>query len=396
MKISKDCAICNKKLKNFLDLGAHPCADSFLKKKNSAKKLKKYPLIVGYCTCNHLTAVYKVSSFERYKKNDYSYTSDNSKVSRAHFENMAKQITKEFRINKDSKIIEIGSNDGTFLKNIEKYSGAQVLGIDPADFISKQAKKKGLASLNVFFDIKNAKNISDDFGKFDILYGANVFNHIESPKNFLNACKKVLKSNGTIILEVPDLNSLLNEGGFDTIYHEHRQYFSIESLRKVFNSVNLKIYKFQKISYMSGSLRIFSKNIEKKTVNISKKFNYDRFNKFKTKIPKIKENILNFIENNKVKNKAIVCLGAATKGNTLLNYCKLNDKNIKYIYDVTPEKINKYAPGSGIKVIKERKIKKNEAVIILPWNITNYLHKKLLHKNHISYTSISKIIKKLK
>ena len=147
---------------------------------------------------------------------------------------------------------------------------------------------------------------------------------------------------------------------------------------------------------MSGSLRIFSKNIKKKTVNISKKFNYDRFNKFKTYVPKVKEEILNFIENNKVQNKAIICIGAATKGNTLLNYCKLNDKNIKYIYDITPEKINKYTPGSGIKIIKEREIKKNEAVIILPWNITNYIRKKLLHKNHVSYTSISKIVKNLK
>ena len=142
MKISKKCSICNKKLKNFFDLGAHPCADTFLKKKNSAKKLKRYPLIVGYCTCNHLTSVYKVSPFERYKKNDYSYTSNNSLVSRAHFENIAKQISKEFRINKDSKIIEIGSNDGTFLRNIEKYSDAQVLGIDPSDIMSQKAKKK--------------------------------------------------------------------------------------------------------------------------------------------------------------------------------------------------------------------------------------------------------------
>ena len=98
MKNSK-CTICKKKLSYILDLGLHPCADTFLKNKNIAKKLKKYPLQVGFCSCNHLTSIYKISPSERYTKYNYSYTSDNSPVSRNHFKNIARIIVKKFKLN---------------------------------------------------------------------------------------------------------------------------------------------------------------------------------------------------------------------------------------------------------------------------------------------------------
>ena len=87
--MKKKCNICNKKFIDFLSLGKHPCADTFLKTKRQAKSLKKYPLVVGFCKCSHLTTIYPVPKYERYEKYDYSYTSDNSPVSRTHFKNIA-------------------------------------------------------------------------------------------------------------------------------------------------------------------------------------------------------------------------------------------------------------------------------------------------------------------
>ena len=115
------CNICKNKFKTYLNLGKHPCADSFLSNKNLAKKIKKYPLIVGYCNCHHLTAIHKISEHQRYNKFDYSYTSSNSPVSLEHFKNIAKKICKNFAIKKNSKVLEIASNDGTFLYFIRKW-----------------------------------------------------------------------------------------------------------------------------------------------------------------------------------------------------------------------------------------------------------------------------------
>ena len=234
MKKLEKCAICDKKFKRILSLGYHPCADTFVKDRKIAINLKRYLLEVGFCECNHLTSINKVSPFERYKKNNYSYTSNNSPVSLSHFNNMAKNMVKEFNITSKNSILEIGSNDGTFLKNIKDLSKANVLGIDPSDYMCKIASKKGIKTLNKFFNYQSSKSIEKKYGKFDFLYGANVFNHIDDPENFLKGCKLITKPKGKIILEVPDLDSLFNGVGFDTIYHEHRHYFSKKSLFTIF------------------------------------------------------------------------------------------------------------------------------------------------------------------
>ena len=245
MQKLENCIICNKKFKRILSLGEHPCADTFVNNRKLAKNLKKYPLEVGFCECNHLTSINKVSGFERYRKNNYSYTSNNSPVSLTHFKNIAKKIINDLNITSNSKAIEIGSNDGTFLKYIKDLSKAYVLGIDPSDNMCRIAKKKGVKSLNKFFNYQTSQLIKKNYGKFDFLYGANVFNHVDDPENFLKGCKLVTKPNGKIILEVPDLELLFQSVGFDTIYHEHRNYFSKMSLLKIFKKSNLEIINFE-------------------------------------------------------------------------------------------------------------------------------------------------------
>ncbi len=118
--INKKCPICKKKKLHILNLGLHPCADTFVENQKIAKNLKRFPLIVGFCVCNHITSVYKISPQERYTKYNYSYSSDNSPVSKRHFYYISKIIINEFNLKPKNAIIEIGSNDGTFLNCIKK------------------------------------------------------------------------------------------------------------------------------------------------------------------------------------------------------------------------------------------------------------------------------------
>jgi 2-polyprenyl-3-methyl-5-hydroxy-6-metoxy-1,4-benzoquinol methylase len=385
---NKKCVICKRNFLHIINLGTHPCADTFLKNQKNAKKLMRYPLKTGYCSCNHLTSIHKVSPNERYTKYNYSYTSGNSPVSRNHFANIAKIITKKYKLNAANSIIEIGSNDGTFLKCIKKTTSLNILGVDPSRFMSAIAIKRGIRTYANFFNIKNSKIIQKKFGKFDLLYAANLLNHIDEPDNFLKSCNTVLKDNGTIILEVPDLDSLIKTCGFDTIYHEHRQYFSTHSIEKVLNRNRYKILSIEKINYMSGSLRVFARKIsmseniiktKESTMLQKKKFIYNFLN-FKKKIFLVRNEILKFIKKFKKNDKIIIGIGAATKGNTLLNFCGIDDKDLKCIIDNSPYKINKFTPGSGIPIVNERKLKNFDAAIILPWNITQYLYKKFLKK----------------
>ena len=396
--MKKKCNICNKKFIDFLSLGKHPCADTFLKTKKQAINLKKYPLVVGFCKCSHLTSIHPVPRYERYEKYDYSYTSDNSPVSRKHFKNVANAILKKHKINNNSFVVEAGSNDGTFLSEIKKTSNAKVLGVDPSNNIAQIAKRRKINTLVSYFDHQTSKKIQKLYGKADVFYGANVFNHVDDNINFLDGINVLLKENGLLVLEVPDLKSLIFKTGFDTIYHEHRHYYSEKSIAKILKKKNFKVIKIQKINYMAGSLRVFARKDNSKLKKITEfsSVNLIQFRNFKKKI-KLAIREINFFVNKNLKNKEKVYgIGAATKGNTLLNCCGFDETKIKFILDKSKYKINKFTPGSAIKIIKEKKNLNFKAAIILPWNITSHLLKKFSKKKKIMYTSIPKVINKLK
>jgi len=191
--VKKKCKICNEKFLDFINLGKHPCADTFLKNKKLSKNLNKVSLKVGFCKCSHLTAIFPVPQKERYQRYDYSYTSDNSPVSRSHFKQIAKNICKKYNLNNDSLVIEAGSNDGTFLKEITNYSKSKILGIDPSHNINILANKKNIPTLTDFFNFKTSEKIKKNIGRADIFYGANVFNHVDDNLDFLDGAYNILK-----------------------------------------------------------------------------------------------------------------------------------------------------------------------------------------------------------
>ena len=394
--MKKKCKICNEKFLDFINLGKHPCADTFLKNQKLSKNLKKVSLKVGFCKCSHLTAIFPIPQKERYQRYDYSYTSDNSPVSRSHFKEIAKNICKKYNLNNDSLVIEAGSNDGTFLKEITNYSKSKIFGIDPSRNINILANKKNIPTLTDFFNFKTSEKIKKKIGKADIFYGANVFNHVGDNLDFLDGVYNTLKDDGKLILEVPDLNSLIQKVGFDTIYHEHRHYYSEKSLEKILKIKNFNIIKIEKINYMAGSIRVYAhKTINKKKKIKLSKVNLREFLVFKKKIKLVIKLMKKFVINNINKKVKVYGIGAATKGNTLLNCCNFNEKKIISILEKSKYKIGKFTPGSGIKIIDEKGHYYKSAYVILPWNITRHLKKKFEKNKKTKYISIQEIIKKI-
>ena len=210
---------------------------------------------------------------------------------------------------------------------------------------------------------------------------------MDDVQDFLCGANILLKSSGNLILEVPDLNSLIEKIGFDTIYHEHRHYFSENSINKILNKNGFYINNIEKIKYMSGSLRVFASKNKKNKIKL-RKITLNQFKKFKENTIYTIERIKNFV----LKNSPVIGIGAATKGNTLLNCCSFTDKDVKFILDKSKFKINKFTPGSGIKIKKETKLIGNYSAIILPWNITKYLLKKKYFKK-LSIHQLQKLLR---
>jgi len=377
-----NCRICGwKTRKTFVDLGHTPLSNSYLKK-NMIKNEKKFPLHALICTKCMLV---QLEEFENPKKifSEYVYFSSYSKTWLKHAEEYVNKMTKKLNLNSDHLVIEIASNDGYLLQYFKKYK-IPVLGIEPAKNIAKIAQKKKIPTITKFFGTKLAKEMVKSGKQPDLLLGNNVLAHVPKLNDFVEGLKILLKHEGIITLEFPHILQLINKNQFDTIYHEHFSYFSLITLKKLFEMHKLKIFDVEELNTHGGSLRIFVKhkdnNFEKERKSVKKILEKEKifglkkistYTNFSQEVNSIRKELLNFLHKAKKDKKTVVGYGAPAKGNTLLNFCEINFELIDYTVDISPHKQKMYLPGSHILIKNPNEIFKTKPdyVLILPWNL---------------------------
>jgi len=377
-----NCRICGwKTSKTFVDLGHTPLSNSYLKK-NMIKNEKKIPLHALICTKCMLV---QLEEFENPKKifSEYVYFSSYSKTWLKHAEEYVNKMTKKLNLNSNHLVIEIASNDGYLLQYFKKYK-IPVLGIEPAKNIAKIAQKKKIPTITKFFGTKLAKEMVKSGKQPDLLLGNNVLAHVPKLNDFVEGLKILLKHEGIITLEFPHILQLINKNQFDTIYHEHFSYFSLITLKKLFEMHKLKIFDVEELNTHGGSLRIFVKhkdnNFEKERKSVKKILEKEKmfglkkistYTNFSKEVNSIRKELLNFLHKAKKDKKTVVGYGAPAKGNTLLNFCKINFELIDYTVDISPHKQKMYLPGSHILIKNPNEIFKTKPdyVLILPWNL---------------------------
>jgi SAM-dependent methyltransferase len=291
----------------------------------------------------------------------------------------------KFNYDKNSQVIEIASNDGCLLQNFLQYN-VPVLGIDPTSNTAELAEKRGVKTLVDFFGAELAQQKLVNQGiQADLLIGNNVLAHVPNINDFVKGMKIALKEGGVITMEFPHLMRLIEQNQFDTIYHEHFSYLSLMSVNTIFKSFGLQLFDVEELPTHGGSLRIYAKHQENDSIPISPKvesliqteieagmLEISYYTGFQKKIENIKYDALTFLIGEKRKGKKIIGYGAASKGNTFINYCGIKGTDIiSFVVDASPFKQGKYLPGSHIPVLAKDKIKtlKPDYVIILPWNI---------------------------
>lgn len=388
----KNCRVCNSlDIECVVDLGNHPLADTFLSKEMLNLSEVYYPLKLGLCnSCGHVFTLFTISPVERYQKNDYSYDSSNSIVSIEHFKEFASTVVDAMNLNIDSLIVDIGSNVGTLLGQFKALGYQNVLGVEPSKNISLIAESLGIRTICDFFSEEVVKKLQD-FGKVKLLLSSNVVNHADDLNGLLDVVKKVLDKDGLFIFEVPYLMDLIKNTAFDTIYHEHVHYYGMKSLNTAFLKAGLYIYKVEKIDYMCGSLRVYARvggqtnhtilAIIDEEIRFGL-YKQDTYKKFMERVKQVKISVNNYIYNVQSSGGRVIGIGAATKGNTFINYCGLDSDSILYVTESSNLKIGKYTPGSRILIKSDKDISKDIThAIILPWNIADYLIDKLSHLN---------------
>lgn len=383
-----NCRFCGNKLKyTFVDLGLSPLSNDYISKENLDKGQKFYPLHAMVCDKCFLVQVLEYETPENIFC-DYKYFSSYSSSWLEHAKNYVDMIVEKLNLDSNTQVIEIASNDGYLLQYFKPYD-INILGIEPAQNVAKEAEKIGVPTLSEFFGEKLAQKLVDDNKKADLLIGNNVLAHVPDINDFVKGIKIMLKSSGTVTMEFPHLLKLIDENQFDTIYHEHFSYLSLNTVKNIFESNGLKIYDVEKINTHGGSLRIYATHVEnnnikeqfrvKKLITEELKYglnNIDTYISFNKKVQKIKRDTLKLLIELKEKGKKIAAYGAAAKGNTFLNYCGIGKEFIDYVVDINPHKQGSFLPGTQIPIVSIEKIKINKPdyIVILPWNLKDEIN----------------------
>lgn len=387
----KCCRICDSDIVNILSLGKFPAVNYYLSLDELKGKEKKYPLnffLCENCGLGQLDEIVQASKLF----STYHYISSTSAPLKKHLESLAEICRKKLKLTVSSKVLDIGCNDGTLLKYLKRF-GIKTFGVDPAENVVEQTKKDGLNVIPAFFSEKLSKKILKKSGQFNVIFATNTLAQVIDLNDFVKGVKKLLDKDGSFIIEVGYLLEMIGRKTFDSIYHEHYSYFSLGSLKHLFNKNNLEIYHAQKIENHGGSIRVFVKHKENnklKTTSSSKnllktelklKLNSKKtYKKFVDSALAFKKKFRDLLINLKKTNAIIVGIGAPAKSVILLNFTNIDHKIISYITDSTPHKQNRFMPGVHIPIMPESKLKDDNSIdyfLLLAWTYREALIEKI-------------------
>lgn len=379
-----NCRHCASDLEHtFLDLGFAPPSNAYLSLEDLCKPEKSYPLKVMVCTNCWLVQTEDYAQAGELFDDDYAYFSSTSKGWLAHAASYAHVMIHRFKLNQNSFVIEIASNDGYLLKNFRAFD-IPCLGIEPTASTATAAEKLGITVMREFFGEELGLRLAATKRQADLITGNNVYAHVPNINDFTRGLKAALKLNGTITLEFPHLLRLIEHTQFDTIYHEHFSYLSLYTVGLIFKANGLRVWDVEKLSTHGGSLRIYGCHAEDERATtpavgalLAEELQTGMqtltpYQNFQDKANCVKDDLLAFLIEQRRAGKKVVAFGAAAKGNTLLNYAGVKTDLLPFVCDSALAKQGKFMPGSHIPILPPTVLleKSPDYLLILPWNIS--------------------------
>ena len=342
-----------------LNLGIQPWANNILNKDEVGKE-PWYPLELVFCNKSELLQLtYFVPKEVMFL--EHTYVSGTTKALTQHFYDLAKENVKQFNLTNSNTVLDIGGNDGTQLEQYKKLGIGNVINVESAKNISALSKDKDIETLNMFFNEDNVKEHIAK-GTVDLVNASGVFFHLEELNSVIKGINFILNDEGVFVAQFMYAGSMIDNGNFDTIYHEHLCYYTINSIEKLLNRYNLRLFDAVYKDIHSGTIIAkFCKQDSTHTITDrckdliekDKKYDLKAFKKFGNNIKDKKDNLKNKLKELKDKNKKIYAYGAPIKGNTLLNYMGIDSTLIDKAVEVNELRIGKYLPGSHIPIVRE-------------------------------------------
>ncbi|MDC0092765.1 class I SAM-dependent methyltransferase [Alphaproteobacteria bacterium] len=377
-KTVQSCRICNSsKITEILNFGNQAPANSLYKPTD--ERPSEVPLRLMFCD-NCTTVQLGEDVDPNYLFSQYLWVTGTSKTAEKYSYEFAKNALDKVDIleGKEPYVVEIASNDGTFLRPFIE-NGCNVLGIDPAENIAKEATNNGIPTIPEFFNVNLANKLIKKHGQVDIIFARNVIPHVQNIHSVVEGISNFLKEDGVGIIEFHNVGLVLDELHYDYIYHEHLFYFSLQTINGLLNMHNLYTYDLMYSPISGGSWVVyFSKNKKSKTANLleaeEKEFNnhlnkFSRWKEFSDSVVAHADKIKDMVFET---GRKIPAYGASARSSTLLNYCGINSKHISVVIDKNPLKDGLYTAGSNIPIVSFKDglkiIEKSNLILLLAWN----------------------------
>lgn len=376
----KACRAClGKNLYMFLPLGDHPPANAFVTPAQAAKGPQAaFALDVSACLDCGVVEVPDMLPPDFFQ--DYHYIPSASATMHAHFANFAKLVKERYSA-ADALVVDIGCNDGLFLKAC-KDIGLKTLGVEPAANIAAMAREKGIEIVNEYFGAEMAHRVKAKYGPATVITTTNTFNHIDDLHSFMKGVDVFLKDGGTFIVEVPQALELVEKNEFDTVYHEHMSTFSVTSLAALYKFFGMKIVNVEVLPIHGGSMRVSAQRrpagsaetpIAQQWLDKEKAhglFKRETYDALAGRVEKIRASLMKMLTDLKKQGKRLAGYGAPAKGNTLLNYYKIGPDLLEFLADKNALKQGKLSPGMHIPVVPAERVLEAQPdyLLILAWN----------------------------
>ncbi len=382
------CFICGERdLFKFLDFGAQPPSDAFLRIEDLGKPEAKYPLALYFCEVCGLVQLQDIVDPEVLFRN-YVYTTGTNNSLRANFKALVETLVSRYALTKDDFVIDIGSNDGTLLGFYAPF-GVRTLGVDPSS-ASSLAIAKGIPTLVDFFNERTASAVALRYGKAKVITATNVFAHVGDLDAFMLGLRAVLREDGVFVSESGYLLDMIDPLGYDAIYHEHLRYYSLRSLAVLFERFGMEMIDVERIPSHSGSIRVYAafKGAHFKASSVEELIVLEKDKALHTKetlihfterVYKHRDMLSHLLTDIKKSGQRIVGIGAPAKGNTLLNFCGITSEIVNCLFEKSDLKIGLYAPGTHIPVVSETLLyaEQPDVALLLSWNLSDEIIPKL-------------------
>jgi hypothetical protein len=384
------CRLCGSTdLVSVVDLGATPPCELFLTEAQLDEPEMTYPLHLRVCTSCWLAQLPPLITPEE-TFTEYAYFSSYSTSWVEHARTFVTDSTARFGLGADSFVVEVASNDGYLLQHV-KAGGIRCLGIEPSVNVGEAAREKGVDTLTEFLTPETGAMVRAEHGPADLVVANNVYAHIPDVVGFTQGLRNLVADDGWVSIEVQHLLTLFERNQYDTIYHEHFQYYTVASAQRALASGGLSLVDVELVDTHGGSIRLFARPEEiagepsqrvldvldrEKAAGLHELAGYTEFAR---RVANVRRRLLSFLTLAASQGKTVVGYGAPGKGNTLLNHCGIRPDLLAYTVDRNPYKHGRYTPGTRIPILPPERIAEDrpDYVLVLPWNLRAELTEQL-------------------